>query len=59
MVQLMGSGMAGSEAKFTKKMAVKLEVEESTENLLGPLQKRLKLDSFPQVSISRFYWLQS
>lgn len=49
MVQLMSLGMVGSEAKDNKTMAVKLEVEESPEIKLGPLQKRPKLDSFSQV----------
>ncbi|XP_015869013.2 uncharacterized protein LOC107406408 isoform X1 [Ziziphus jujuba] len=48
MVQLMSLGMVGSEAKDNKTMAVKLEVEESPEIKLGPLQKRPKLDSFSQ-----------
>lgn len=60
MVQMMSSGMAGSQAKCTKEMAVKLEVEvdeEPTQNQPGPLQKRPKLNSYPQVSVSYFHGL--
>lgn len=48
MVQLMNSGME-SDTKCGKKVGVKLEVEDSSEDQLGPLPKRSRPDPSPQV----------
>lgn len=47
MVQLMNSGME-SDTKCRKKLRVKLEVDDSLEDQLVPLNKRSKTDSYPQ-----------